>query len=842
MAGVRPRSPHATQGTSQLKLPHLTAVVSRVASLFHSEEPTTMKYSLPGIAIAICLALLCSVPGAGGRAEEPGTSPEWLDSAPLGPQNLVFDLEDGAAVRVDVLSARLFRIRHSKTGRWTESALNRYGILNAAFPAVAGQQSEADGIVTLATPQAKLCVKRKDGTVALATADGRTLTEQTSASFQPGGGYDLRFTLTQTERLFGLGDVSRENIMRRGGVYECWVLNVTSYIPIPMVLSNRGWGLLMNTTWRNTFDVGRSDPDRLICTAPRSEADYYLFCGADYRGLLETYTSLTGRPALLPAWGYGLTYVCNQNIDAFNMMNEAANFRREQIPCDVIGLEPGWMSENYDFSTAKSWHPQRFPIPYWAPKGPHTFFGALDRTGFKLSLWLCCDYDLGVYEEQQLASREAAASGAQEASQADPDVQEGFVDQRLSTPDGAASDAAPSAASEAAPQPPAPWFEHLKAFVDQGVSAFKLDGSAQVIEHPARQWGNGMTDEEMHNLYPVIYAKQMVRGFEQHTQRRAMVYSAGGYAGVQQYVATWAGDTGGGPRPLTSMLNLAFSGHSNHSCDMTVTDVEGIHFGFLQTWAQQNNWDYWYQPWYLEKVHADAYRQYAQLLYKLLPYLYSSAAEAALTGYPVMRAMSMEYPEDPAWDACLSQYMLGDSLLVSAFSRQLRLPPGEWIDFWSGERVAGPATLPVEIAPDRGGALMIKSGALLPTWPACDHVEQGWSPQVSLLVYPSAQSSFTLYEDDGQSLGYRQGQFARTPLSCTLQGSTVTLTIGPRNGSYDGMPATRDFTATIHLPRPPQTVSLDGAPLADCTWDEQNSTLTVAIPGCGAAPRVLTCD
>ncbi len=74
--------------------------------------------------------------------------------------------------------------------------------------------------------------------------------------------------LAKDERIYGLGDVSRENIMRRGGVYEIWVRNVNSYIPIPVVLSNRGWGLLMNTTWRNTIDVGKSDPDRMICTRP----------------------------------------------------------------------------------------------------------------------------------------------------------------------------------------------------------------------------------------------------------------------------------------------------------------------------------------------------------------------------------------------------------------------------------------------------------------------------------------------------------------------------------------------------------------------------------------------
>ncbi len=785
------------------------------------------------------LVLVCVLLLAGrGRAEDAQKPRGWPDATPLTKRNVVLTLEGGSFVRVDVLGQRLFRVRYSKTKQWTESALNRYGIFPSVYPEVAFQQTEANGLYTIVTPQAKLTVARKDGALSLLAADGKPLTQQAAPVYQTNGGYDLRFSLTKEERLYGLGDVSRENVMRRGGAYQFWVLNVTSYIPIPMVLSNRGWGLLMNTTWRNTIDVGKSDPDRMICTAARSDLDYYLFCAADYRGLLDVYTSFTGRPALLPVWGYGLTYVCNENIDAFNMMNEAVAFRRERIPCDVIGLEPGWMSKHYDFTTAKAWHPQRFPIPYWAPKGPHTFFGALARKGFKLSLWLCCDYDLGVYEEQLLAGAKAGGAGAKTTAKASAvNVQEGFIDERLSKPGNAKKK---SAAKPAEPEPLEPWFQHLKKFVDQGASAFKLDGSAQVIEHPKRKWGNGMTDEEMHNLYPVIYAKQMARGFEEHTKRRAMVYSAGGYAGVQQFVATWAGDTGGGPRPLASMLNLAFSGHSNHSCDMMVTDVEGIHFGFLQTWAQQNNWDYWYQPWYLEDVHTAAYRQYSQLRYKLLPYLYSTAAEAALTGYPVMRAMPMAYPEDPAWDAAQSQYMLGDFLLISAFSKEVRLPPGEWIDFWSGKRTRGPATLPVEVTPTRGGALLVKSGAILPTWPPCDHLDKGWSPEVGLLVYPAARSSFTLYEDDGQSLAYRKGQFTRTLLTCETVGKTVKLTVGAREGSFAGMPAARDFTAAVHLPAQPQSVKLDGLPLTDCPWSKAASTVTIKIPACGKTPRVVT--
>lgn len=783
---------------------------------------------------AVMLISVAVASGGISLSAETNAAPVGADTAPLTKQNVALALEGGASVRVDVLGPQLFRVRYSKTGAWTESAMNRYGVLASAFPETAFQRTDVGDTFTLATEQATLTVSRTDGSISLSAAGGQVLTRQAAPAYAADGGYDLRFSLAKDERIYGLGDSNRDTVMRRGGAYDIWVLNVASYIPIPMVLSNRGWGLLMNTTWRNRFDIGKSDPDAMICTAPRSELDYYLFCGPDYRSLLETYTSFTGRPALLPIWGYAFTYVCNQNIDAFNLINEALEFRRQEMPCDVIGLEPGWMAKFYDQSTQKKWHPERFPIPYWAPKGPHTFLGALARKGFKLSLWLCCDYDLGLYEEQRVAGqRPAAGTDKGNAQDGTPEV---WHDDRIEKEKKA------DTKKEAAPEGSEPWFEHLKKFVDQGVSCFKLDGCAQVTEHPKRKWGNGMSDEEMHNLYPVIYAKQMACGFEEHAKRRSMVYSAGGYAGVQQYVATWAGDTGGGAKPLASMLNLGFSGHSNHSCDMDINSLEGIHFGFLQTWAQQNNWDYWYQPWLNKDELIPVFRAYGQLRYKLLPYLYSSAAEAAQTGYPVMRAMPLVYADDPGWDACKTQYLLGDFLLVSAYTKQLRLPPGGWTDYWTGERFEGPAVLPVKVGNGHGGALMVKDGALIPAWPPLSHVEKGWSSEVGLLVYPAASSGFTLYEDDGTSLGYRTGEFAQTRLTCETAGKKVTLTIGSRKGTYAGMPAARDFTASVRLAARPQTVSLDGAAVSDFGWDAVAQVATVRIPACGAKPRVLTLD
>jgi alpha-glucosidase (family GH31 glycosyl hydrolase) len=185
--------------------------------------------------------------------------------------------------------------------------------------------------------------------------------------------------------------------------------------------------------------------------------------------------------------------------------------------------------------------------------------------------------------------------------------------------------------------------------------------------------------------------------------------------------------------------------------------------------------------------------------------------------------------------------MLGDFLLVSAFSKEVRMPAGVWIDFWSGKPITGPATLPVKITPKHGGALLVKSGAIIPTWPVYDHVEKGWSPEVGLLVYPAASSAFTLYEDDGESLGYRKGERAQTRLGCEMAGKTVKLTIGGREGSYAGMPATRDFTATVHLPARPQAVTLDGIAVTDYVWNDTASAATIKIPDCGKTPRVLVC-
>ncbi len=749
------------------------------------------------------------------------------DEAPVGKQSKVFPLQDGSSLRVDVLAKNLFRVRRSANGIWTESGMNRYGFFNTNYTPIAFSCEKG----VLKTSDAELSVNTQDGTLSLQS--GTAHVPITPAIKDKG--FDIRFGLAKGERIYGLGDASRKNIQRRGSAYDIWIANVTCYIPVPVTLSRAGWGVLLNSTWRHHWDVGMTDPDAMVCSAPEGTVDFYLFTGTDYPALLNTYTELTGRPALLPVWGYGFTFVCNQWIDQFSLINDALRFREYKMPCDVIGLEPGWMEKFYDFSTTKTWSKARFYFPYWAPKGSHTWPYALKRKGFKLSLWLCCDYDLTRYEEQLRAGKIRAEGGQPLLPEG---ITETWMDDRIGNPDAAEAKKTAKAPTTTFPEGMEPWFEHLKKFVDQGAQCFKLDGANQIGEHPKRKWANGMTDEEMHNLFPLVYDRQMGEGYEKYTQRRAMVYSAAGYAGLQKYVATWAGDTGGGIGSLVSMLNLAFSGHSNHSCDMTIGNVESLHFGFLQTWSQENNWDYWWQPWLMEDEKIPRFIAYANLRYRLLPYLYTAASQAAQTGWPVMRALAIAYPDNPAYDAALGEYMLGDNLLVSAFSKQLQLPPGIWHDWWTGEKIEGGREIPVKITYDVGGALLVKDGAIIPTWPVKQHLEKGWNEEVTLLVWPAASSRFDLYEDEGVSLAYRAGEYALTPITCTTQNDTVTLTVGARKGKYAGMPATRAFHAVLHRTSQPKSAILDGKEVTG-EWDAEQHTFTVFLGDCGNQARTL---
>lgn len=708
----------------------------------------------------------------------------------------LIDISDNLTVKIDCVSPSVFRIRASSDGNFTESGLNRYEVIKKDLPKCKVDLKEEQKEFIYSTKEASLKIDKKSGSVTLLDKATRTLLEGKGAPVSDlNNGFDVSFKLSKNERLYGFGDEDRERINKRGHKNIMVVRNVASYIPIPFVMSDKGWGLFLNTTWYHSFDAGKEEKNTLRFNASKGLLDYYLIAGNSLPELLDKYTDLTGKPYLLPKWGYALTYVNDEReVRAKDVLNDAYEFRRNDIPCDVMGLEPGWMETRYDFSVDKQWSEKRFHIPFWLKNQNErgTFHVALKNMGFRMSLWLCCDYDLSEYEEALINGQKAEKTENNESNLEDDLIKDPHFYPQL---------------MDKITKSGEPWFEHLKQFVDDGAEAFKLDGANQICFHPDRKWKNGMDDAEMHNLYPVLLSKQMTRGYEGHTSKRAMVFTAGGYAGTQQYSATWAGDTGGREKPLVSLLNHGLSGHSNVCTDMDITDAAGIHFGFLQALSQAFSWHMYNQPWFLGKKRLAIYRGYAKLRYRIMPYIYTMAHVATRTAVPIMRAMSLVFPGDKKCDSYIHQYMLGDCFLTSAFTKKIYLPKGEWIDYWTGKHVQGPIEIPVRFPENKGGPLFVKSGAIIPSQEDCDSIGTETPEKIIWELFPYGNSSFTLIEDDGESFDYLKGMVAETSIECSERNGQITIKIHPRKGSYRNMPKKRFHELKIHCDNEPVNVS-----------------------------------
>ncbi|MEK6793773.1 MAG: TIM-barrel domain-containing protein, partial [Spirochaetota bacterium] len=413
-------------------------------------------------------------------------------------------IENGNALIVNAVSESIFRVRISADGKFRDSGLSRYGILKTDWPECTCDTRKKTGTIELQTAKATLAVSLADGSVTLKNEKGIVLDQKDAPVSDRESGSRLAFRLDATERLFGLGDENRECVSKRGHKARMVVTNVATYEPMPFVMSTRGWGLFLNTTWYHYADLGATDRNTAVFSSEKGTLDYFLFVGDSLRELLSVYTEIAGRPALLPKWGYGMTFVCDEReFRARDMLYEAYEFRRHEVPCDVIGLEPGWMEKHYDFSVDKKWSDDRFHIPVWLKdRNFGKFTDALRNMGFKMSLWLCCDYDLSEYEEMLIKGKDTPTSGP-------------TADESVSMEDNLIKDPhfVPRYMDDVTKRGE-PWFKHLEKFVDDGASAFKLDGANSVCFHPDRKWMNGMEDAEMHNLYPVLYVKQMADGYQ----------------------------------------------------------------------------------------------------------------------------------------------------------------------------------------------------------------------------------------------------------------------------------------------------------------------------------------
>lgn len=763
-------------------------------------------------------------------------------------------INDGLTVSVEACSGSIFRIKVSPRKDFTESLMERYELIKTDWSEVKTDISDKGGVWTLKTPVYSLAINKKTGVMTVKDAKGgkvirevrflpekeglcgemRSFINEKYADLKVadnGGGIIgddngkfgevdkheipaadavsiLSISMEDGERFYGGGSTSRDHIQHRGEFLRMWTTYQQTEIPMPFMMSSRGWGVYNNSTRKSFFDIGNQQKSKFNIINTFDEADFFLMMGKDMPAILNEYTLVTGRTYVLPKWAYGLCFGPNMREEQFDILNDAVRFRQFDVPCDVFWLEPQWMEKRYDFSTKKKWNYDRFsPEPYWLqdqyPKTMHNrlFIGKLRSMGFHLGLWLCEEYDLSIQEEDIIAERTGGKLSGQEH-----------------------------------------WMDHLTVFMDQGVEGFKLDPARTIDNHTNWEYYNGRTDKEMHNLNQVLLPKQMRELGRKYNGKRTWHHYCGGWSGTQRWTASTSGDNGGGKTALYDQLNLGMSGFLNTSCDvMSVPrelEMQGLHFGLFLPWVQINSWFSMMHPFYYAKEEQDIYRFYVKLRYSLAPYIYSMALEAAQNGMPIVRSMPLCFPDDRNCDDMTYQYMFGDNFCVGIFTNEIYLPKGTWTDAWSGEKIVSKGeTFTREYPSDRAGLLFIREGAIIPTQPDVEYLGARPFDRVILKVYPHGDSAYTMLDDDGESYEYENGGIASTLFESHERDGGVEVVVNPVQGSFKGMPSEREYSFRIQRDSRPASVSLNGAAVQD--WSYEDGMVCLSAGKVGISEKIV---
>lgn len=557
------------------------------------------------------------------------------------------------------------------------------------------------------------------------------------------GGWALEATLESHEHLYGLGERFPTWDFRNQR-HVLWSVDTLansvgsrSYKPIPLLLSCRGHGLFLHSTARSLW-VAKGDRLRVFV---EGLLDLFVLRGPTPAHVLETYTALTGRPPVPPRWSFGLwlsrcMYPNREEVE--RVVTEA---RRHKVPVDVVSLDPLWLKGRRRLprdAFPGEWSEKRFP-------DPPGLAAWLRERGVRLCLWMNPYLPRGfpIY-------REALAKG--------------FLPTRRGRP--AASMGNPFAVPVDFTKPEArAWLgDRLEPLLRGGASTFKTDYGEEAP--PWGEFGAG-GGRQVHNLYPLLYNRAVFEAIARvHPQ--PVVWARSAWAGSQRYPVHWSGDTKCRwldlPHLLRGGLNTAASGIAHWSHDIggffgTPSEelyIRWAQFGLFVSHARCHGTTP-REPWLYGDRALVVFRTLVNLRYRLIPYLYSCAHEAAKTGLPILRPMVLEFPGDPETHAIDTQYMLGPSLLVApvleegATKKRVYFPAGLWTNWWSGTEHGGPGWVEVS-APLERLPLFVREGTLLPLAPTGTPAEA--RPDSLLLdAFPDGDGNarLALLDDEGET-------------------------------------------------------------------------------------------
>lgn len=464
------------------------------------------------------------------------------------------------------------------------------------------------------------------------------------------------------EKIYGLGE-RFTNFIKNGQTVDIWnedggTGTEQAYKNIPFYLSNREYGLFVDNPGKVSFEVGSEKVSRVQFSVPGEEMSYSVVGGENLKAILNTYTDLTGKAPLVPDWSYGLWLSTSftTDYDEKTVLEFVDGMAERNIPLSVFHFDCRWMKElewcNFD------WDKSKFPDPEGLLKKLH------DR-GLKICVWI------NSYIGQKSPLFEEGAKNGYFIKNEDGSVwqwdkwQAGMAIVDFTNPEATK------------------WYQgYLKKLVAMGVDCFKTDFGERIPTEGVKYY-DGSDPELMHNYYTYLYNKAVYDVLiETKGADEAILFARSATVGGQQFPVHWGGDCSSNypsmAESLRAGLSFGMSGFGYWSHDIAGFEDQAspdlykrwTQFGLLSSHSRYHGSTAYKVPWLYSDEAVDVAREFTELKLQLKPYLLKMAQETHETGVPMMRAMVLEFPDDPTCEDIDTQYMLGDDLLVAPVFRE----------------------------------------------------------------------------------------------------------------------------------------------------------------------------
>ncbi|HUI70265.1 MAG TPA: alpha-xylosidase [Spirochaetia bacterium] len=527
------------------------------------------------------------------------------------------------------------------------------------------------------------------------------------------------------ECIYGLGERFTP-FVKNGQSVEMWnedggTSSELAYKNIPFYLSSAGYGVLVANPGRVSYEIASEVVSRAQFSVSGEELEYYLIAGPTTKDVLRRYTALTGRPALPPAWSFGLwlTTSFTTTYDEATVNTFIGGMRERRVPLHVFHFDCFWMKEFQwcDFE----WDPDQFP-------DPRNTLARLKDKGLRISVWI------NPYV-------------AQKSRLFDEGKEKGFL---LTKPDGSVWQwdrwqAGMGLVDFTNPEAVRWYQSKLRGLLTTGVDCFKTDFGERIPTDVV--YHDGSDPVRMHNYYTLLYNKAVFEVLQETLGvGKALVFARSATVGGQKFPVHWGGDCSATyesmAESLRGGLSLGLSGFGFWSHDISgfeKTATPDLYrrwaaFGLLSSHSRLHGNESYRVPWLFGEESTDVLRFFVELKCRLMPYLFAAAFEASREGIPMMRAMVLEFPNDPTCASLDRQYMLGPSLLVAPVFRDdgkvtYYLPDGRWTNLLTNTVVGGGSwltethdymSLPVMVRP--GSIIALGNNATRPDYDFADGV------------------------------------------------------------------------------------------------------------------------